>query len=216
MLLTGLLQSQLDGRIVVLLLLQSQDFPLPVSFSDLFFDLSLRLPVQPQQARAQRLVKSQEDVPVVVDVEEVVGVVAAAQLLRRRVAEQQLGLGGAPAAGDTVVLFGSALLQVHLLFLLLLFHVGKLAPLREQHVGDEVVHDLLDLVFVLLLNACLPLDVVDDERCCVLQDLAVLVRQRQLGACGWRGVLLRRLLLALRSKNNSISAFWMHRILDFV
>lgn len=119
--------------------------------------------------------KPQEDVPVVVDVEEVVCIVAATQLLRRRVAEQKLGLGGATAAGDAVVFFGSAVLQIHLLFLLLLFHIGELAPLREQHVGDEVVDDLLDLVFVLLLNAGLPLDVVDDERCSVLKDLAVLI-----------------------------------------
>lgn len=116
----------------------------------------------------------QKDVPVVVDIEEVVSIVAATQLLRCRVAEQKLGLGGAPAAGDAVVFFGSAFLQIHLLFLFLLY-IGELTPLREQHVGDEVVDDLLDLIFVLLLNAGLPLDVVDDERCSVLQDLAVLI-----------------------------------------
>lgn len=148
--------------------------------------------------------QSQEDVPVVVDVEEVVGVVASAQLLCRRVSEQQLGLGRTPAARDTVVLFGSAFLQIHLLFVLLFLYVRELAPLREQHVGDEVVDDLFDLVFILLLDAGLPLDVVDDERCCVLQYLTVLVRQRQVGACGQSGALFRGLLLTLQRENNSV------------
>lgn len=210
-LLTGLFQSQLDGRIVVLLLFQAQDFPLPFSFSDLLFYLPLRLAVQSQQARAQRLVQSQEDVPVVVDVEEIVGFVAAAQLLCCCVAEQQLGLGGAPAAGDAVVLFGGAFLEIHLLFLLLLLHIRQLTPLREQHVRDEVVDDLLDLVFVFLLNTGLPLDVVDDERRCVLQDLAVLICQREVGARGWSGVLFRRLLLALHNNNKQMSVFRMLR-----
>lgn len=110
MLLTGLLESELNGWIVVLLLLESQHFPLPVSLPHVLFDLSLCLPVQPKQTRTQRLVQSQEDVPVVVDVEEVIGVVTSTQLLRRRIAEQQLGLGRAPAAGDAIVLFGSAFL----------------------------------------------------------------------------------------------------------
>lgn len=210
LLLTGFFQSQLDGRIVVLLLLQAQDFPLPFSFSDLLFYLPLRLAVQSQQARAQRLVQSQEDVPVVVDVEEIVGFVAAAQLLRCCVAEQQLGLGGAPASRDAVVLFGGAFLKINLLFLLLL-HIGQLAPLREQHVRDKVVDDLLDLVFVFLLNTGLPLDVVDDERRCVLQDLAVLICQRKVGARGWSGVLFRRLLLALHNNNKQMSVFRMLR-----
>ena len=79
-----------------------------------------------------------------------------------------------------------------------------------------MVDDLFDLVLVLLLNAGLPLDVVDDERCCVLQDLAVLVGQCQMGACGRSGVILRGLLLALQSKNYSIRALPTQRIYNFV
>lgn len=68
-----------------------------------------------------------------------------------------------------------------------------------------MVDDLFDFVFVLFLNAGLPLDVVDDEGGCVLQDLAVLVGQRQVGACAWGGVLIRSLLLTLQSKNNQFN-----------
>lgn len=123
LLLTGFLQSEFNCWIVILLLLESQDFPLPVSFPHLLFDLSLCLPVQPKQTRAQRLMQPQEDVPVVVDVEEVIGIVTSTQLLRRCVAEQQLRLGRAPAAGDAIVLFGGAFLQIHLLLFLLLLYI---------------------------------------------------------------------------------------------
>jgi len=74
-----------------------------------------------------------------------------------------------------------------------------------------VVDDLLDLVFVLLLDAGLPLDVVDDERRRVLQDLTVLVGQGQLRARGGGCVLLRRLLLSLQSNNKKVrKMFCLH------
>lgn len=60
-----------------------------------------------------------------------------------------------------------------------------------------MVDDLLDLVFVLLLNARLPLDMMDDESSSILQDLTVFVGQGQLRTRGWAGVFLRGLLLAL-------------------
>lgn len=68
-----------------------------------------------------------------------------------------------------------------------------------------MIDDLFDFVFVLLLNAGLPLHMVDDEGRCVLKDLAVLVGQCQVGACDWSGGLLRALLLTLQSKKNKTS-----------
>ncbi|TNN58823.1 hypothetical protein EYF80_030972 [Liparis tanakae] len=189
----------------------AERLPLPLALAGVHLDLPLRLAVDAQQAGAQDVVQAQEDVPVVVDEEHVVGVVGAAQLLgRRRAAEQQLGLGGAGARqavgllGSVGVGLGGVLVVVVVLLVLvgvLLLHVGELAAPREQHVGDEVVDDLLDLVLVLLLDAHLPLHVVDDERRGVLQDLAVVVALGHVRAARRRrGGVLRRSLLALRDE----------------
>lgn len=185
--LTGLLQPQLDSRRVILVPLQAQHLAFPRSLAALLLDLTLRLRVDAQKPRTQSLVQPQEDVPVVVDVEEIVSIVRGAQLLGCRAAEKELRLGGASprAAAHTVVLLSSTFIQLCLLLLFLL-HVGQLPTLGEQHVGDEMMDHLLDLVLVLFLNAGLPLDVMDDECSSVLQDLTVLVGQAQV----WASVLL--------------------------
>ena len=170
--LTGLPHSQLNGWILALLPLEAQDLPLPVALAGLLLNLLLRLAVEAQQPRAEHLVEPQEDVPVVVAVQQVVGVVQPPQLLGPRAAEQQLGLAGSTPRQAVVLLNGLAvcrhcrrcrLLFVLVLFLVVILFLGvrELAAPREQHVGDEVVDDLLDLVLVLLLDAHLSLDVVD-------------------------------------------------------
>lgn len=124
--------------------------------------MSLGLHVKSQEACAQSLVQPEEDVPVVVDEEQVVSVVTRAQLLSCQIAEQQFGLYR--ASRYTVVLLRGSFIHLGILFILLfLLGVGQHAPLREKQVGDEVVNDLLDLVFVLFLDAGLSLDMVDDE-----------------------------------------------------
>lgn len=55
---------------------------------------------------------------------------------------------------------------------------------------------------------------VDDEGCCVLEDLAVLVGQCQVGACDWCGGLLRALLLTLQSKKNKTSVKYLFCIVN--
>lgn len=174
-------------------------------------DLPLGLVEDAQQPRTQDLVQPQEHIPVVVGVEEVVGLVAVAAgaALGRRAAaaEQQLGtlptarcrraigpLGGAAIfARLTVLLF---------FFLLLFLSIGELATARKEHVRQKVIDDLLDLVLVVLLNAGLPLDMVDDEAGSVLKDLAVLIGQGHVRtAGGWSGAaLLGRLLLPLHGQ----------------
>lgn len=165
--LTRLFKPKLDGRVVVFVPFEPEHLPLPVALLQLLLDLPLGLGVQTQEARAQRLVQPQEDVPVVVGVEEVVGVVARAQLLSRRAGEQEFGLAGTPA--HTVVLLGASLVELGV-FLVLVFFLGvrECASLREQHVRDEVLDHLLDLVLVLFLDAGLSLDVVDDQGSSVL------------------------------------------------
>lgn len=149
-------------------------------------DLLLRLAVDPQQAGTEDVVKAKEDVPVVVDEEQVVDVVGAPQFLSCRAAEQELRLGGA-AAGQTVVLLGAVLVRLHVVpFLLLFLQVGELAALREQEVRNEVVDDLFDLKLVFLLDADLPFDVMDDEAGSILQDLAVVVGQGHVRGAGRR------------------------------
>lgn len=172
--LTGLLQSQLDGRTVTLVSLYAQHFPLPLPFPRLLLDLPLSLGADPQQPQAQDLVQPHEDVPVAVHVEEVVDLIHAPQLLGCRVVEHQLGFGR--TTPNTIMLFRSpsSFIHIHFLFFFL-FHIREFTSLSKQQVWNEVIHDLLDFVLVLFLDSRLPLHVVDDERGSIFQDLLVFI-----------------------------------------
>lgn len=187
LLLTRLLHLQLDGWIFTFLSLEPQHFSFPLSLTSLLFNLLLSLPVDSQQTRTEDVVKTKEDIPVVVHKEQVIGVIRASQLLSCRVAEEELGLGWA-AAWQAIVLLGAVLVHLHVFLLLffLLLHVRELASPREQQVRDEVVDDLLDLVLVFFLDAHLSFDVMDDEGSGVLQDLAVVVGMGHVWAAWWR------------------------------
>lgn len=192
--LTRLLHPQLDRWIFVLLPFEPQHFSLPLSLAGVLLDLPLGLPVDSEQPRAEDLVKTKEDVPVVVDEEQIIGIIDAPQLLGPCVAEEELGLGRAAAAWQAVVLLGAILVHLQVIFLLLFvlfLHIRELTPPCKQHVRDEVVDDLFDLVLVFLLDAHLPLDMVNDQGSGVLQDLAVVIAQGHVRAAGWRrGVVL--------------------------
>ncbi|TNN89275.1 hypothetical protein EYF80_000563 [Liparis tanakae] len=60
------------------------------------------------------------------------------------------------------------------------FSITELAAAGEEQVGDKVLDDALDVVFVVFVDGGLPFDVVDDERGSVLQDLFVLVRKHHI------------------------------------
>lgn len=130
--------------------------------------------------------KTKEDIPVVVHVEQVVGIVSSPELLSCRVAEQELGLGWA-SAWQAIVFLAVILihLRVFVLFFLLL-HIRELTSLCKQQVGDEVVDYLFDLAFVFFLDADLSFDVVNDEGSGILEDLAVVVGQSYVWAIWWR------------------------------
>lgn len=153
----------------------------------------------------------EEDVPVVIHVEQVVRIVAGAKPLSCGRAEKHFGLGGAPARSSRqpVVLLGRPLVEVHVFVvavIVVFLRVRQHPPLGEEHVGDEVVDDLLDLVFVVLVDAALSFHVVDDQSGGVLQDLAIVVSQRQVRAGGGRGVVLRSLFLSL-NKHTDIERY---------
>lgn len=212
-LLTGLLKPKLDGRVVVLFPLEAEDLPLPVTLLKLLFDLPLSLGVQTQETRAQRLVQAQEDVPVVVDEEEVVGIVTGAQLLSWRVGKKELGFAGAP--GYTVVLFGASFVELDvLLFFFFLLSVRQSTSLREEHIRDEVVHYLLDLVLVFFLDAGLSLDMVDNQGSGVLLDLPVLIGEGEVRAARRCPAFLRGLLLALQKQPSDGHLLW-HLIVQY-
>lgn len=116
------------------------------------------------------MVQPEKDVPVVIHIEQIIRVLAGAKPLSRGCAKQQFGLCRAATncSRQPVVFLRRPLVEVHVFLVVLFLSVRQHPSLGEEHVGDEVIDDLLNLVFVLFVDTALAFHMVDDERSRVL------------------------------------------------